>query len=74
MFHVKHPGSAAPLRGFVARIDPQPLSRVYFQRTNRARMRAVSRRNGAAMKAKMIHRCIHVLDLDASLAFYERAL
>ncbi len=26
------------------------------------------------MKAKMIHRCIHVLDLDASLAFYERAL
>ena len=26
------------------------------------------------MKAKMIHRCIHVLDLGASLAFYERAL
>lgn len=26
------------------------------------------------MKAKMIHECIHVLDLEASLAFYERAL
>ena len=26
------------------------------------------------MKAKMIHRCIHVLDLEKSLAFYERAL
>ena len=26
------------------------------------------------MKAKMIHRCIHVLDLNASLAFYELSL
>ena len=26
------------------------------------------------MKAKMVHRCIHVLDLDKSLDFYERAL
>lgn len=25
------------------------------------------------MKAKMIHRCIHVLDLEKSLAFYKRA-
>ena len=66
-------GQRRPLR-VRSRVDPQPLSRVYFQRTNRARMRAISRRNGAAMKAKMIHRCIHVLDLDASLAFYERAL
>ena len=26
------------------------------------------------MKAKMVHECIHVLDLDKSLAFYEKAL
>lgn len=26
------------------------------------------------MKAKMAHECIHVLDLDKSLAFYEKAL
>lgn len=26
------------------------------------------------MKAKMVHECIHVLDLEASLKFYERAL
>lgn len=26
------------------------------------------------MKAKAVHRCIHVLDLDASIAFYEQAL
>lgn len=26
------------------------------------------------MKAKMVHRCIHVLDLEASLAFYKEAL
>lgn len=26
------------------------------------------------MKAKMIHECIHVLDLEASMAFYEKAL
>lgn len=26
------------------------------------------------MKAKMIHECIHVLDLNASLDFYDRAL
>ena len=25
------------------------------------------------MKAKMVHRCIHVLDLEKSLAFYKRA-
>ena len=26
------------------------------------------------MQAKMVHECIHVLDLEKSLAFYERAL
>ena len=26
------------------------------------------------MKAKMVHECIHVLDLQASMEFYERAL
>lgn len=26
------------------------------------------------MKAKMVHRCIHVLDLEKSLDFYEKAL
>ena len=26
------------------------------------------------MKAKFIHRCIHVLDKEASIAFYEKAL
>lgn len=26
------------------------------------------------MKAKIVHECIHVLDLDKSLAFYEKAL
>ncbi len=26
------------------------------------------------MKAKMVHRCIHVLDLEKSLAFYKQAL
>ena len=29
---------------------------------------------GFPMKAKMIHRCIHVLDLDKSLEFYKKAL
>ena len=28
----------------------------------------------APFKAKMVHRCIHVLDLDAALAFYSEAL
>ena len=26
------------------------------------------------MKAKMVHECIHVLDLEKSLEFYEKAL
>jgi lactoylglutathione lyase len=29
---------------------------------------------GVLMKARMIHECIHVLDLDASIEFYRKAL
>ncbi len=33
-----------------------------------------SSHKGDIMESKAIHRCLHVLDLDESLAFYERAL
>lgn len=32
------------------------------------------KRKDFPMKAKMVHRCIHVLDLDKSLKFYKKAL